>query len=60
MEKEGRIILITRGDGKGKTTAALGMALRGAGHGKKTIMIQFVKSDRMTGGDRRSRLSPRF
>jgi cob(I)alamin adenosyltransferase len=48
MEKEGRIILIT-GDGKGKTTAALGMALRGAGHGKKTIMIQFVKSDRMTG-----------
>lgn len=48
MERQGRIIII-KGDGKGKTTAALGMSLRGAGHGMKTLMIQFVKSDTTTG-----------
>lgn len=43
-----RIILIT-GDGKGKTTSALGTALRAAGHGMKSIAVQFVKSDTSTG-----------
>jgi len=33
------------GDGKGKTTAALGLALRAAGHGKKAKIIQFIKGD---------------
>lgn len=42
-------ILVFTGDGKGKTTAALGMALRASGHGMKTIIIQFVKSDPTTG-----------
>jgi cob(I)alamin adenosyltransferase len=37
-------ILIFTGDGKGKTTAALGMALRAAGHRMRTCIIQFVKS----------------
>jgi cob(I)alamin adenosyltransferase len=31
------------GDGKGKTTAALGLAIRAAGAGKKTFIGQFVK-----------------
>lgn len=37
-------IHIYTGDGKGKTTAALGLALRAAGAGKKVFIAQFVKS----------------
>jgi cob(I)alamin adenosyltransferase len=47
--EEKRRILIATGDGKGKTTAALGMALRAWGHGIPLCLIQFVKSDRATG-----------
>lgn len=36
-------IHVITGDGKGKTTSALGVALRAAGHGFKTLMIQFMK-----------------
>ena len=36
-------IHIYSGNGKGKTTAALGLALRAAGRGLKTTMIQFMK-----------------
>jgi len=37
------MIQVYTGDGKGKTTAALGQALRAIGHGMKVFMIQFMK-----------------
>lgn len=51
-------IHIYTGNGKGKTTAALGLALRAAGNGLKTIVVQFMKGQhyseleavKMTGG----------
>ncbi len=42
-------ILVFTGDGKGKTTAAMGMALRAAGHNMPTRIIQFLKADDSTG-----------
>ena len=44
----GNIILYT-GNGGGKTAAALGIALRGAGHKKKIVMVQFMKGRKDTG-----------
>jgi cob(I)alamin adenosyltransferase len=46
--KKGLLMVFT-GDGKGKTTAALGLALRAAGHGLKTCFIQFIKGSRKYG-----------
>ena len=46
-----RVILLT-GDGKGKTTAALGMVLRAAGHGLRVALIHFIKDNRDTGETR--------
>ena len=43
------LIQVYTGDGKGKTTAALGLALRAIGRGLKVVMIQFLKGDRETG-----------
>ncbi|MCE5278797.1 MAG: cob(I)yrinic acid a,c-diamide adenosyltransferase [Planctomycetaceae bacterium] len=42
-------ILIFTGDGKGKTTAALGMVLRCCGHGLSACVVQFVKADAVVG-----------
>ncbi len=36
-------IQVYTGNGKGKTTASLGQAIRAAGHGWKVVMIQFMK-----------------
>ncbi len=48
MNPTPRILLFT-GDGKGKTTAALGMALRALGHNLPALIIQFIKCDAATG-----------
>jgi len=37
------LIFVYTGNGKGKTTAAMGQALRAIGHGLKVLMIQFMK-----------------
>ena len=42
QEEKGLLIVYT-GAGKGKTTAALGMALRCLGHGMKIAVVQFIK-----------------
>lgn len=37
------LIIVNTGDGKGKTTAALGIVLRSLGHGYRVAIIQFIK-----------------
>jgi len=37
------LLIVFTGNGKGKTTAALGMALRAAGHGMRILILQFIK-----------------
>lgn len=48
MAEKGLILLYT-GNGKGKTTAALGQVFRAAGHGFKAVIIQFIKNLENTG-----------
>jgi cob(I)alamin adenosyltransferase len=47
-KKVGLVVVLT-GNGKGKTTSALGMALRAAGHGMKVCIIHFMKGDMYAG-----------
>jgi len=47
-QPHGLVVVIT-GNGKGKTTSAMGMALRASGHGLRTCIIQFMKGDLYTG-----------
>lgn len=43
MDRNKGLIIVYTGDGKGKTTAALGMAMRTVGWGGKVLIVQFVK-----------------
>ena len=46
------VVIVNTGDGKGKSTAAFGTALRAVSRGWKVCVIQFVKSDRWKVGER--------
>jgi cob(I)alamin adenosyltransferase len=48
MEEQG-LVMVNTGNGKGKTTAAFGQALRVAGHDQLVCIIQFIKGNWPTG-----------
>ena len=50
--RERSLVVVHTGDGKGKTTAAMGIAMRAAGHDQHVAVIQFVKSGRWRSGER--------
>ncbi len=45
------MLIVFTGNGKGKTTAALGQMMRTVGRGKKALMIQFIKGPWKSGED---------
>jgi cob(I)alamin adenosyltransferase len=48
-EKPRGLIVVITGNGKGKTTAALGMTVRACGHGLRVCIVQFMKGDLYAG-----------
>lgn len=51
-ERQG-LVIVNTGDGKGKSTAAFGLALRAAGRGKKVHIYQFMKASGARFGEHR-------
>ncbi|MFA6095728.1 MAG: cob(I)yrinic acid a,c-diamide adenosyltransferase [Candidatus Paceibacterota bacterium] len=45
------MIIVFTGNGKGKTTAALGQAIRAIGNGSKVLMVEFIKGPWKSGED---------
>src|SRR5579859_1421196 len=48
------LIIVNMGNGKGKTTAALGIVMRAWGRGMHVCVIQFIKSETATFGEHRA------
>lgn len=48
------LVIVNTGNGKGKTTAALGLMLRASGRGLKVTLFQFIKHERAMFGEHRS------
>lgn len=48
-EKPCGLIVVLTGNGKGKTSSALGMVLRACGHGLRSCIVQFMKGDLYAG-----------
>jgi cob(I)alamin adenosyltransferase len=46
------LVIVNTGNGKGKTTAALGLLLRSWGHDYRAVMLQFIKSGERPTGER--------
>ena len=51
------LVQVYTGDGKGKTTAALGLAIRAAGRGLKVVIHQFLKPPSLGTGERQALLA---
>ncbi|OIQ98998.1 Cob(I)yrinic acid a,c-diamide adenosyltransferase [mine drainage metagenome] len=52
------VLVVTTGNGKGKSSSGFGMVARALGHGMKVGVIQFIKGSQMTGEERFFRRFP--
>ncbi len=52
------LVVVNTGDGKGKTTAALGTAMRAVGHGMRVAFVQFIKAAAVGEHEAAKRLAP--